>query len=79
MVPSGDIYLNFTFFVALSVALFNIILQSKIFPSTFEKSRVSEDAVTLAHMSGLLWPTHLTNVFTLVTGSECTLTCLNSI
>ena len=40
VVPSGDIYLNFTFFVALSVVLFNIILQSKIFPSTFEKSRV---------------------------------------
>ena len=45
VVPSVDInftltYLNFTFFVALSVVLFNLILQSKIFPSTFEKSRV---------------------------------------
>ena len=40
VVPTGEIYVNFTFFVALSVALFNIILQSKIFPSTFEKSRV---------------------------------------
>ena len=40
VVPSGDIYLNFTFFVALSVVLFNIILQSKIFPSTFENTRV---------------------------------------
>ena len=38
--PSGDIYLNFTFFVALSVVLFNVILQSKIFPSFLEKSRV---------------------------------------
>ena len=40
VVPSGDIYLNFTFFVTLSVVLFNIILQSKIFLSTFEKSRI---------------------------------------
>ena len=37
---SGDIYLNFAFFVALSVVLFNMILQNKIFPSTFKKSRV---------------------------------------